>query len=489
MIHRLLNHLLFAFTFFAAAAPAIASGTGAGDTGASPGGNDAGKGTDAGSGAAIPSGDGAGDKRTTDTRTADADGKTEIETGEDDFGSFDEDFGGEESQSRAEISHDEFGPETYKAVKEALKAQPEVFKAVKKAVGMVKRYQEHFDTPEAAGELLGDIQSLGGWDTVKQDVIETATFLNGYNAGDKAVVSKWLDDNPDGLLKNMPLIQERWRTLDESGWAHDAAQTFKATLLNPNEQTGLSPVAALKMLGQIEGVKDSDAYKTIMQRVNGVIAKADEVPQKKEQVRTDDPKLTAREQQVKQQEASLRKQSLGGKAQPVLDKEAKGALQLVAGSKKLSERARTDITNDMHSEFSRLVKKMDPDGVEKRRRLLAAGQDEQWLKMVKSAASRFMPMAARNVWRKYAGIAGVSAQEKQERRAEGHQRRESGTGGQAQGVQQLANKPDGSDVDWSAMAAKFGGKSQAEDAFNGWDKKFPGKRLWIQKKTGILYAR
>ena len=57
---------------------------------------------------------------------------------DDDFGSF-EDFETTEAETGGEENN-------YKTIKEALKAHPEQFKAVKKAVSMVKRFQEHFES-------------------------------------------------------------------------------------------------------------------------------------------------------------------------------------------------------------------------------------------------------------------------------------------------------------------------------------------------------
>lgn len=475
MIRWFLNHILFAGTmFFAAGAPAIGGATPAGG---SPGGASPGGGTETGAGtggAAIPEAGGDGGDAAVDT---DIDGNFEVS----DFGQDDID--------EAVGSHEEFGPETYKTVKEALKANPEVFKEVKKGLSLVKRFREHFESPEAAGELLTDIQSLGGWDTIKQDMGETATFLSGFNAGDKDVVKRWLDDNGEGLAKNMPTILDKWRETDEAGWAHDAAQTFIATL-NQAPVGGISALAALSQLSQIEGVKDSDAYKRLVSVIQNVDKLANTAPAKTVKG-PDEGKLSQREQQIAQKEQNLQRQALGGKAAPMLNKEASNALQLVAGGRKLSEKAKGDLMGDIHREFARLMEK-DVDGKQKRVRLLSAGQQDQWLKMVKSAASRTMPQAARNVWRKYAGISGISSQQKEQRKAEGQQRRESGGGGTGTPQLELLSDTIGKDgrslVDSEAMRQKFGSKNAADDAFMFGLKEYGGARVWIHK-NGKMYRR
>lgn len=439
-----------------------AAGTGTGDTGTT--GGDKGR----TGGLAIPSGDGS-------TQVADA--------GAEDFGEF-EDFttDGDIDTEVQNKSTEEFGTDAYKTVKEALKANPEVFKQVKKAVSMMKRYQEHFETPEAAGQLLSDIETFGGWDSVKQEMGETATFLNGWNAGDSGVINTWLDENGEGLTKNMPTILDRWQKADPQGWAHDAAGTFMATMLQPDAKTGLSPIAALNQLGQIEGVKDSPAYQTLLQRIEGIRKMSEQAPAKVE-AKQDEGKLSAREQQLQQKEQNLQRQALAGKAAPVLRSEAENALKIVAGSRKLSPQARADLLNDIHAAFARVVQKRDAEGIQKRQRLLQAGQHDQWLKMSESVAKRLMPEAARQVWRKYAGISGLSATEKATRKAEGQGRSESAAGGTTQAVvESKAPSPDGKNIDWAAMREKFGGRDGADNAFL-WERK------WIEKGTGKIYTK
>jgi hypothetical protein len=481
MIKFLLTHLLFMGTMFAAGAPAITGGSGGatppptGGTGGEGGGTGDTGGT-GGSGQAITTGEGG---TTGETSAEDAD-----------FGTF-EDFDAPDEAAQAS-SGEEFGPETYKKLKKAIANDPALFKEVKKAVSMVKRYQEHFETPEAAAELMTDLTTHGGWDAVKQELGETATFLNGWNAGDPEVVKAWLKENGDGLSKNMPTVAAAWLDADPQGWSHYAAQTFIATL-NQAPVGGISALAALSQIGNEElknggTLKDSEGYKRLASVIEAVKGIAEKAPQP-QQKGPDEGKLTAREQQLARQEQNLRKQALAGEAQPVLQKEAMNALKLVAGSRKLSEESRGNLLSDIHREFARLMEK-DADGKAKRQKLLAAGQKDQWLKMVRSAASRTMPLAARNVWRKYAGISGISAQQKEERKAEGQQRREAGGSGTQQGIEEKAVEYDSGRrpmIDYQAMIKMFGSRNAADDAFLFGSPKHGGRKVWIHKETGKLY--
>jgi hypothetical protein len=492
MIRWLLNHLLFAGTFFAAAAAPVVAGGGASSAGgAGSGGDGAGSGGGTGGdkagtggdgGRAIPGADKGGasgaDKAITEGHLG---GGTE-EFG--DLGDFDtEDV---ELSDAGTGSTEEFGPETYQTIKQALKDKPEIFKSVKKAVSLVKRYQEHIESPEALGELLTDMQTFGGWDQVKADMGETATFLNGWNAGDAEVVKAWIKENGDGLSKNMPTVLDAWRAADPEGWAYDAALTFMATL-NHAPVGGISALAALNALGQKEGIADSPEYKRLVEVIKGIQQRTNQAPERRAKT-PDEGKLSEREQKIRQGEWEVTRGRLSQQATPVLSKEATNALKLVAGGRKLSEQSRSALVSDIHAEFARVVNKMDPGGKDKRQKLLAAGQSEQWLKLVKSAAARFMPIAARNVWRKYAGISGLSTQQKEQRRAEGGQRREAGSASAAGGGMEKKSPGDGRQVDKAAMIAKFGSRDKAEDAFLWGIKESGGKRVWIEKGTGTLYT-
>jgi hypothetical protein len=287
---------------------------------------------------------------------------------------------------------------------------------------------------------------------------------------------------------------EEWWANDPQAAAHDASRVFKATLLSANSKTGMTPLAALNALGQKEGIADTPEFKTLMAMVNNITARADQAPPKATPKGPDEAKLTAREQKIRQDEWNVEKRILGDQARPTLIREAKNALKSVMGGRKLSDQSMKDLLTDTHVEFARLTgKQMDPDGFAKRQKLLAAGDGKGWVKLSETTAKRTYLKAARNVWRKYAGISGLSTQQKNERRSEAGQRREAGGGG-ASTAAVLETKKPGSDkngrttVDWDAMRAKLGGRDAADEAFSFGSKAHGGKRVWIEKETGKMYT-
>lgn len=475
-IHHLINYFFFSSTMFFAAgavatgAPSTGSPSSTGGTPITTGGGESGGGTtEGGSDGLQLGGDG-----------ADSSVDSQVAAAEDDFGDFGDDvFDDVEVQDAVSTKgQEEFGPGTYQKLKKSLATDPELFKTVKKGLSMLKRFSEHFETPEKAGELLGKLTTLGGIEGIEAELGETATFLTGFDAGDRGVIDKWLDEHSEGLPNAMPAVLDKWRSVDEPGWAHDAAQTFMATL-NSAPVGGISALAAFNEIGKIPEVANSEHYKRIQQVLQAVQKTAETAPTKTAKP-VDDGKLSAREKQVQQQEANLRKQSLGGKAAPILNTAASSALKTVVGSRKLSQESQKQLISDIHQEFSKLAA-ADKNAADNRQRLLQAGQDEQWLKMVKSAAERHMQTAARRVWRKYTGIAGLTTQQKDQRKVEGQQRREAGAGA-ATGSMKQEHPGDGRQVDWDRMRAELGGRDKADDAFAfGIKGKFGGKRFYYKK--------
>jgi hypothetical protein len=117
---------------------------------------------------------------------------------------------------------------------------------------------------------------------------------------------------------------------------------------------------------------------------------------------------------------------------------------------------------DVNLEYAQLAKK-DADFQKNAKALLAAGDTEKFVKLCKANMERTMPMAAKRVWRKYAGIAGLNEADKTQRRAEGDARREAGGGGASTGTIKTAT-PKPQDVDWARMRSEFG-RDKSDDMF------------------------
>src|SRR5690348_13839784 len=98
-----------------------------------------------------PEGDGNVEKIGTPDESIGEDGGGEgdgLDGSFDEFGENDADWEGD--QDAPAVSPDKFSSEQYKALKQALAANPELFKAVKREISENSRYKALFESPEAA---------------------------------------------------------------------------------------------------------------------------------------------------------------------------------------------------------------------------------------------------------------------------------------------------------------------------------------------------
>lgn len=374
-----------------------------------------------------------------------ADETTQDDTSADEFGELD--AFGDEAETDSFAEPEKFSSEQYKALKQALAANPELFKAVKKELSENSRYKQAFESPEAAREVTERLESLGGIEGIESESKEWSTVYEMFSTGDPGVIDYWAKENPQALAKLFPHVYDRIAQTDPVVWAHKAAGTFMATA----QQQGM--ISNLETLASLGG---STEQKNLIQKliasfnaINDVSQRApatDLTPQAKE--------LNDRAEKLKGQENQLYQKGVSQRVLPLINKTASAALAAITKGRKLTPEAKKDLIRDVNFEYSNLAKK-DENFQKNAKALLAAGETEKFLKLVTSNLNRTMPLAARRIWRKYTGISGLSAAEGSQRRAEGQARTESGGGGTTLSVVKT-NPPNPRDVDWGRMRSEFG---------------------------------
>lgn len=392
--------------------------------------------------------------------------------GGDEFGdeSFDEEFGEREAEKP-----EEFGSEAYQKLKTALASDPELFKQVKRAVSENKRYKEIAKSPEDLRQTFDRLDTLGGVDAIEAEAKEWSTVYSMFAAGDPGVLDYWAKDNPEGLSKLMPTAIDRYKDLDPAGWTHKMAQTFMATV----HQSGLA--TALDTLASLEAVSKSPEAKQLLDKairvINAVNAHAEKSPER--DLSPDQKKLDQRSQELSQKANALYQQGVSARVVPVMTKIAGNALNAQLKGRKLTTEQRKDVLADINREYATLAKN-DAEFQKNAKALLAANETEKFLKLVTSNMERTMPMAARRVWRKFAGLSGLSDQEKQQRRTEGQSMREAGGGGTIAAMVKTG-PPNPREVDWQRMRDEFG-RDKADEAFSfGIKTAHGGKRFYYKK--------
>lgn len=337
-------------------------------------------------------------------------------------------------------------------------------KELKRVYNERQRYQEHFKTPEEAEHTVSRLSTLGGLEAVEQEIGETATFLNAWNAGDQGVLDTWLRENPKGVSRSAPILMKAWAQLNPDGYAHGMATAVMADL------TSKGTISALNTLSTMIG-KVPEAIPLFNQIVD-TINKWDEAAKSQPQSNAN-PELDARSQALATKERSLYIKELRGKATPIFNRGMKAAMMMTIGSTKLSQQAQKDLQDDISGVFGQIMG-ADKDFQARKKALLDANDSDGYEKLLKSAIQRKGPEAARRAWRKYKGISGISTQQKQERIQEGSRQREVGAGSGGAGAipRPWDQRKDRGTMDWDRMnaeAKKLGAKD-GEDLF-----------LWMRK--------
>lgn len=419
------------------------------------------------------------DTDTHDGRTADEGDHAEgADAASGEFGSeeFSDDFGTEEFSDA-----DTDKPETsFKDLFEKLKSQdPNVVKAAEKQLKRDffenRRYKAipGLETPEKAREVADKIESFGGIEGIEKETSEAATLWNMLGAGDPAILDSLEAEYGDGITRLAPHVLDRFLKLDPQGWSHSMSKVFMATL-NSAPAGGISALAAFNEIARkFPDVAKSEEFKRIADVINNVSDLAGREPEKK--ASAGDDKSKQRERELKQKENILYKREVSAKVAPITRQIGINALNQVIKGRKLSNDQKKTLLGDIIGtpespvgEVGRLLKK-NAEFQKNCKALLSAGETDKFLKMVKAAMERTMPLAARNVWKKYYGISGLSEKDKAQRGAEGAARTEAGGGGAVQGTIKTKT-PNAQDVDWVRMRAEHG-RDKAENMFL-WERKY-----------------
>ena len=393
-----------------------------------------------------------------------------------DFGDFDS-FGEEEG----EIEPQKFTSDQYKALKQALAANPELFKAVKREISENSRYKQLYESPEAAREVSERIEALGGLEGIEAESQEWSKVFEMFKAGDPGVIDYWAKDNPQGLAKLFPHVYDRMFELDKPMWSYKAAGTFVETA----RQTGM--IAALNVLSKLESVAKSPEAAAQVNAIIDALNNVDAISKKPptQDLTPEAKALSEREKNIKAQEHQIYINGLQQRIIPLISKAGMNALSRFLQGKKLTQDARKGLLEDVNREYARLSSK-DETFQKNRKALLTAGETDKLEKLVKAHLDRTMPMAAKRAWRKYTGISGIGEKEAAQRKAEGQARRESGGGGAT--VTVVAGPPPRSgDVDWARMRQEFG--KDFEDVFMfGKKPHMGGKRVYFKKGDKTAYS-
>jgi hypothetical protein len=385
MLKFLMSALFPLFLSFAAAPPTL--GGGGGTPSAPAGGGD---GSGGGTGA-EPTMGWAGDEGSSD--------ETDIGAGDSsDAGSLDETLG-DDSESGGDVDggSDVAAPKSLKEFVDkianglhsedpAIKHAAE--KELKKVYSERQRYQQQFKTPEDLRNFTEKVEVLGGIEGIEQEREATNSFLEGWKNGDEATLSKWVEDNAEGLASSMPKVSNLWAKSDPASWAHHMASTFMATWKDPGQQ-GVSALAAFNSLSKntdlVALAEKNPAVRDAFNRIAEVINAVDENT-KQTAARDLSPerqKLDQREKSIKQKETEVYHGQVNSKLNPAINRSAEKWLAAVAKGRKFSPEQKKDLIADLRDAFEKMNLK-DNEYKKTGRKFLDAGETEKLAKFVQA---------------------------------------------------------------------------------------------------------
>jgi|SRR5581483_2468100 len=360
------------------------------------------------------------------------------------------------------------------AIEAALKDHPDALKALKQGHYELRQWKGNgFKTPAELKAFKTKVDDLGGLQQIETDAKEWSDTWSKFQQGDESVLDTWIKDNPQGMVKLSGPMLARLNKAAPQVWAKHMGQVFMQTLLAPNQQ-GRSTLAAFNDLYN-HVPADSPARKLldqIAETINMVdkAAKAEVGEGAGSGPANDDRKKLDIEKHT------LYLKSVNLQASPLIDSAARQAIKIAFKGMRLSGDAQVELLNDIKNSFNALQKK-DATFQQNANDLLRSGDTEKFLRVLKSAIARNMPMAAKREARKYKGISGDTGT----RRAEAQSRTESpaGTTPAPKEIRyngpMIQGGPDPSQIDYPAMRNKYGRKGTEE---------LLGQRKFLKKGGG-----
>jgi hypothetical protein len=346
------------------------------------------------------------------------------------------------------------------AIEAVLKDHPDALKALKQGHYELRQWKGNgFKTPAELKAYRERIEKLGGPEKIEAESKEWSDVWNKFSQGDESVLDTWMKDNSTGMIKLSSAYLSRLHKAAPAVWSKEMGKVFMQTLKSPNAK-GLSPLAAFNQL--YDHVKEP-AARALLDQIAETINAVDEASHAN--VEGQDSKRGTDEERSRLdiERHTVYLQKVNNSAGPIVDSAARQAIKIAFKGLRISQEVQMEILKDVKTAFNNL-QKQDKTFQQNANDLLRSQDTERFLRVLKSAIARNMPMAAKREARKYRGLSGDMAT----RRAEGQSRTES-AGGAAATPQRvrysgpmIQGGPDPSQIDYAGMRSQFGRKGTEE---------------------------
>lgn len=351
------------------------------------------------------------------------------------------------------------------AAEAALKDHPEILKALKDGHYELRQLKSAlqkagFKTTKDLTAFKSRIDAMGGPEKIEADTREWSETLGAFQSGDPSVLEKWGKENPDGMVKLFPSMLTWLNAHNPSAYAGHMGRVMKSTLIHQNEQ-GMSALKAFNALYGNADIQKIPGAKDLLDAISGTFNDVWDAAK----LGGDSPGGKAapdkRQTDLDRRERSLQLTELNSKASPIISSAIDQAMKVAFKGIALSPDITKELRSRISQEFNAL--QMKDETFQKNAKALL-GDPNRFLKLLKSAVARNLPIAVKREARLYKGIGGNNAQ----RKAESQTRLEAGGGTQPQGDRiKFAGPfkhggPDPDLIDYGAMRMKWGRKGTDE---------------------------
>lgn len=291
-------------------------------------------------------------------------------------------------------------------IEELLKSDPVALRQAKRAHFENREFKKFFKSPKEAQEQVKRIETLGGLDQVEKDAGEWSTIYAGFQAGDPAVIDAWLGENPVGLAKLTAPYLEKLAKTNPKVFSHELAKVFVSTLYQ-QDATGMSAVTALNQLADVvtDNPEATKLLGFVAKQLNEINNLANQVPDELSQPVA----RTQTEQPVTNNERfQMHLQTVHARTQPLLQNAVKQALKTALKGRKISSAMEGELAQEIESQFNKMSQK-NTDFNTNGKALLTSRETDNFIKLFKAHLVRTLPIAAKNVVRKYASFSNTDA--------------------------------------------------------------------------------
>ena len=287
-----------------------------------------------------------------------------------------------------------------------LASDPVALRQAKRAHFENREFKKFFKSPKEAELQAGRITKLGGLDQVEKDAGEWSTIYAGFQAGDPGVIDTWLGENPIGLAKLTAPYLEKLAKASPQVFSHEMAKVFVSTLYQ-QDATGMSTVTALNQLSDAvaDNPEASKLLGFVAKQLNEIYNMSNQVPEELSQTVA---QTQAAQPVTNNERFQMHLQTVHAQTAPIVSSAVKQALKSALKGHKISSAMENDLVQEVENQFNRMSQK-DANFNENGKALLTSKETDKFVRLLKAHLVRTLPVAARNVVRKYASFSGSDA--------------------------------------------------------------------------------